>query len=74
MLARARPRESRNVDDLAREAILSQNSMHRNNVRFLATVVGGFLVSDGSLFWREMMETEVRLFGWKDLKLIYSER
>lgn len=70
MLAIRRPRATKSADDLAREAILSQYSMHRNNIRFLATVVGDFLVYKGSLFWRKIMETDVKLFGWRDLKLI----
>lgn len=73
MLARRSIRANKSAEQLALEEFASQSVMHKNNIRFVARLVIDFLNSPDSLFWREIMETDVKLFGWRDLKLLHQE-
>lgn len=73
MLARRSTRANKSAEQLTREEFEAQAVMHRNNIRVVGKMVLDFLKSPESRFWQKIMGTDVKLYGWRDLKLLHQE-
>lgn len=59
-------------EQLTDAEVRSQYVMHRNNVRFLAKMLLDFMNTPCAVFAKELLASEVKHYGWEDLKLIHK--